>query len=75
MRIPDPGGKVVAKAGGTAVNIPGGEIYAARERGVIDASEFVGPHDDMKLGLHKTARYHYSWDHVAEGAYHQLVGG
>ena len=39
------------------------DIYAALERGVIDASEFVGPHDDMILGLHKTARYYYypSW--------------
>jgi len=59
MRIPGLGGKVVAKAGGTVVLIPGGEIYAALERGAIDASEFVGPHDDMKLGLHNTARYYY----------------
>lgn len=59
MRIPGLGGKVIAKAGGTVVLIPGGEIYAALERGAIDASEFVGPHDDMKLGLHKTARYYY----------------
>ncbi|PYN92342.1 MAG: hypothetical protein DMD91_32440 [Candidatus Rokuibacteriota bacterium] len=42
---------------------PGAEIYAALERGVIDACEWIGPHDDMKLGLHKTARYYYypSW--------------
>jgi len=59
MRIPGLGGKVVAKAGGTVVLLPAGDIYAALERGVIDASEFVGPHDDMKLGLHKTARYYY----------------
>jgi TRAP-type mannitol/chloroaromatic compound transport system substrate-binding protein len=59
MRIPGLGGKVIAKAGGTVVLTPGGEIYAALERGAIDASEFVGPHDDMKLGLHKTARYYY----------------
>jgi len=59
MRIPNLGGKVVARAGGTTVLTPGGEIYAALERGVIDASEWVGPHDDMKLGLHKTARYYY----------------
>jgi TRAP-type mannitol/chloroaromatic compound transport system substrate-binding protein len=59
MRIPGLGGKVVAKAGGTVVLLPAGEIYAALERGVIDASEFVGPHDDMRLGLHKTARYYY----------------
>ena len=26
---------------------------------MIDAAEWVGPHDDMKLGLHKTARYYY----------------
>jgi TRAP-type mannitol/chloroaromatic compound transport system substrate-binding protein len=59
MRIPGLGGKVVARAGGTVVLTPAAEIYAALERGVIDASEFVGPHDDMKLGLHKTARYYY----------------
>jgi len=53
------GGKVYVKAGGTAVLTPGAEIYAALERGVIDACEWVGPHDDMKLGLHKTARYYY----------------
>jgi TRAP-type mannitol/chloroaromatic compound transport system substrate-binding protein len=53
------GGKVYAKAGGTAVLTPGSEIYAALERGVIGAAEFVGPHDDMKLGRHKTARYYY----------------
>src|SRR4030095_1921657 len=53
------GGKVYVKAGGTAVLTPAAEIYAALERGVIDAAEFVGPHDDMKLGLHKTARYYY----------------
>src|SRR5712692_8857239 len=51
MRIPNLGGLVVARAGGTTVLTPGSEIYAALERGVIDASEWVGPHDDMKLGL------------------------
>ena len=53
------GGKVYARAGGTAVLTPGSEIYAALERGIIDASEWVGPHDDMKLGLQNTARYYY----------------
>jgi TRAP-type mannitol/chloroaromatic compound transport system substrate-binding protein len=59
MRIPGLGGKVVAAAGGTVVLTPGGEIYTALERGVIDASEWVGPYDDMKLGLHQTAKYYY----------------
>jgi TRAP-type mannitol/chloroaromatic compound transport system substrate-binding protein len=53
------GGKVYAKAGGTAVLTPAAEIYTALERGVIDAAEWVGPHDDMKLDLHRTARYYY----------------
>jgi TRAP-type mannitol/chloroaromatic compound transport system substrate-binding protein len=59
MRIPGLGGKVVARAGATVVTLPAGGIYAALERGVIDTSEFIGPHDDMQLGLHKTARYYY----------------
>jgi len=60
MRMGAPlGSKVIASAGGTVVLTPGSEIYAALERGVIDASEWVGPHDDMKLGLHKTAPYYY----------------
>jgi TRAP-type mannitol/chloroaromatic compound transport system substrate-binding protein len=50
---------VYVKAGGAAVLTPGAEIYAALEKGVIDAAEWVGPHDDMKLGLHQTARYYY----------------
>jgi TRAP-type mannitol/chloroaromatic compound transport system substrate-binding protein len=59
IRIAGLGGKVYTKAGATAVLIPAAEIYAALERGVIDACEWVGPHDDMKLGLHQTARYYY----------------
>ena len=51
--------KVIAKAGGTAILTPAADIYAALERGVIDTAEWVGPHDDMKLGLHNTARYYY----------------
>jgi len=59
MRIPGLGGRVMSQAGATVVLTPGGQIYGALERGVIDASEWVGPHDDMKLGLQNTARYYY----------------
>jgi TRAP-type mannitol/chloroaromatic compound transport system substrate-binding protein len=59
MRIGAFGGKVYTKAGATAVVTPAAEIYATLERGVIDAAEWVGPHDDMRLGLHKTAPYYY----------------
>ena len=60
MRIPGLGGKVVAKAGGTVVLLAGGDIFPALERGTIDATEWVGPEDDIKLGLHQAARYYYS---------------
>jgi TRAP-type mannitol/chloroaromatic compound transport system substrate-binding protein len=53
------GNKVLTRAGGTPVLIPASGIFAALERGVIDAAEWAGPHDDMKLGLHNTARCYY----------------
>jgi TRAP-type mannitol/chloroaromatic compound transport system substrate-binding protein len=59
MRIPNLGGQVYARAGATTVLAPASDIYAMLERGVIDVAEFVGPDPDMKLGLHKTARYYY----------------
>jgi TRAP-type mannitol/chloroaromatic compound transport system substrate-binding protein len=59
MRIVNLGGKVIARAGGTTVLIPAAEIYPALERGVVDAAEWIGPHEDMRLGLHRTARYYY----------------
>jgi len=51
--------KIITRAGATTVLTPASDIYAALERGVIDTAEWVGPHDDMKLGLHNTARYYY----------------
>jgi TRAP-type mannitol/chloroaromatic compound transport system substrate-binding protein len=59
MRIVNLGGKVYARAGATTVLTPGSEIYAALERGVIDTAEWIGPHYDMLIGLHRTARYYY----------------
>ena len=59
MRIAGLGGQVVGRAGATAILTPASEIYAALERGVIDAAEWVGPHEDLKLGLQNTARYYY----------------
>ena len=51
-------GKVFERLGGVAANIPGGEIYAALEKGTIDAAEWVGPYDDEKLGFQKVAQYY-----------------
>ena len=35
------------------------EIYTALERGTLDAAEFIGPHDDLKLGFQNAAKYYY----------------
>ena len=59
MRIPGLGGKVVAKAGGTVTLVPGGEIFTNMERGVIDATEWVGPLHDKIMGFYKVAKYYY----------------
>jgi len=59
MRIPGLGGKVIAKAGGTPVLLAGGEIYTSLERGNIDATEWVGPFHDERLGLYRAAKYYY----------------
>jgi len=59
MRIPGLGGKVIARAGGSAVLSAGGEIYTNLERGVIDATEWVGPYHDYLMGFHKAAKYYY----------------
>lgn len=60
MRIPGLGGAVVAKAGGTPVLSSGSEIYTNLERGVIDATEWIGPYHDYIMGFHKIARYYYA---------------
>jgi TRAP-type mannitol/chloroaromatic compound transport system substrate-binding protein len=59
MRIPGLGGKVIAKVGGTVVLTPGGEIFTNLERGVIDATEWVGPLHDLRMGFYKAAKYYY----------------
>ncbi|CAN5468966.1 TRAP transporter substrate-binding protein DctP [soil metagenome] len=59
MRIPGLGGKVITEAGGSAVLTSGGEIYTNMERGVIDATEWIGPYHDYRMGLHKVSRYYY----------------
>ncbi|MDJ0589244.1 MAG: TRAP transporter substrate-binding protein [Pleurocapsa sp. MO_226.B13] len=59
MRIPGIGGKVMSNLGVNVQVLPGGEIYLALERGAIDAAEWIGPYDDLKLGLNKAATYYY----------------
>lgn len=60
MRIPGLGAKVLSKAGGTAILFSGNEIFTNLERGVVDATEWIGPYHDYKMGFHKIAKYYYA---------------
>jgi len=59
FRIGGFAGKVIERLGGVPLNIPGGEIYQALEKGNIDAAEWIGPYDDQKLGFNKVAPNYY----------------
>jgi len=59
MRIPGLGGEVLRRAGGTTVNIPGGELFTSLQSGALDATEWVGPYNDLAFGFHKVAKYYY----------------
>jgi TRAP-type mannitol/chloroaromatic compound transport system substrate-binding protein len=59
MRIPGLGGKVFERAGGTTLLSPGNEVYTNLERGVIDATEWIGPYHDYLMGFHEVAKYYY----------------
>ena len=59
IRMPGLGGEVINRAGGTTVNIPGGELYTSLKTGVIDATEWVGPYNDLAFGFYEVADYYY----------------
>ncbi len=59
MRIPGFGGKVISRAGVTAMAVPGSEVFTSLERGMIDATEWIGPYHDYLMGFHKIAKYYY----------------
>lgn len=59
MRMPGLGGEVLRRVGAAAVSLPGGEIYPSLQSGAIDATEFVGPWNDLAFGFYKVAKYYY----------------
>lgn len=59
MRIPGLGGDALRKLGVTTINLPPGEIFGALQSGAIDATEWVGPWNDLSLGFYKIAKYYY----------------
>ncbi|MBT8207792.1 MAG: ABC transporter substrate-binding protein [Acidimicrobiia bacterium] len=65
MRIPGLAGQVLNNLGGEQITVAGGDILPSIETGAIDAAEFVGPTDDLILGLDQLGSqlfyYHPGW--------------
>ncbi|TLF53736.1 TRAP transporter substrate-binding protein [Halomonas urmiana] len=59
MRMPGLGGEVMDRMGVAIVNMPGGEIFTSLQSGAIDATEWIGPYNDLAFGLHQAAEYYY----------------
>jgi TRAP-type mannitol/chloroaromatic compound transport system substrate-binding protein len=59
MRFFGLGADVMEKLGVGTVQLPGGEIFGALEKGAIDATEFSQPAIDQRLGFHKIVKYNY----------------
>ncbi len=69
FRTPGNGGRVMTKLGATVVSLPGGEIFAALQSGAIDATEWIGPYNDLSFGFYQVAKYYYS------PGYHEPASG
>ncbi len=59
MRIPGLGGDVIKALGGTSVTLAGSEILPALQAGTIDATEWVGPWNDLAFGIYKIVKHYY----------------
>lgn len=59
MRMPGLGGEVLERVGATPVSLPGSEVFSSLQMGVIDATEWVSPFNDLALGLHEVGEYYY----------------
>ncbi|NLQ17186.1 TRAP transporter substrate-binding protein [Marinomonas sp. M1K-6] len=59
IRMPGLGGEVLEKVGASSINLPVSEVFTALQTGTIDATEWVGPYNDLAFGLYKAAKYYY----------------
>ncbi len=59
FRMPGLGGEVLRQLGTAVVALPGGEIFPSLQSGAIDATEWVGPWNDLAFGFYKVAKYYY----------------
>ena len=73
MRIPGLGGMMMSKLGLSVVGVPGGQIYENLINGTIDATEWVGPWNDLALGFYKVAKYYYGPGFHEGGTANELI--
>lgn len=59
IRMPGLGGEVLRQIGAAAVSLPGGEIFPSLQSGAIDATEWVGPWNDLAFGFYKVTKFYY----------------
>ncbi len=74
IRFAGLGGRVIERLGASVTMLPGGEIFQALEKGVIDATEFSLPIVDQALGFNRVAKFNYypGW-HQPFTAFHMIV--
>lgn len=60
MRMGGFGGEVLRRVGANAVLLAGGDIFPALQTGTIDATEWVGPWNDMAMGFYRVAKFYYA---------------
>ena len=59
IRMPGLGGEVMKRVGATPVTKSGGEIFQALSQGNIDATEWIGPWNDLAFGFHTIVQNYY----------------
>ncbi len=60
LRLPGLAGEAMNRIGVTTVTMPASEIFTSLQTGVLDAADWVGPYNDMALGLHQVTDYYYT---------------
>lgn len=69
LRIGGLGGAVLARLGALPQPIAAGDIHTGLEGGTLDGAEWIGPHDDERLGFARVAPFYYTpgfWEGSAQ---------
>ena len=73
FRVAGLAGEIFRKLGAVPTQVAAADIYPSLERGTLDAVEFVGPHDDEKLGFVRVAKNYYAPGFWEAGAHLHLI--